>query len=261
MIWVWLPAYNEAGGIEELLINIKKSLEIRGLEYKLVVYDDGSSDNTVNKILSTRSRDIDIELIKGEVNKGLGYALFYFIKHCTLISSPDDIIVIMDADNTHNPELIYQMYNYIQIGFDIVIASRYTPYSRMRGVNLYRQFLSRVASIIFKMFFPIKGVSDYTCGYRAYTAGILKLASDIYGEKLIEERGFACMAELLIKLRRLDIIACEVPLILRYDKKVGDSKMEVLFTVFRTFGVIFKLMWLPGFNKKPLAVLKKKYNI
>lgn len=242
MIWVCLPAYNEEGVIEELLNNIKKSLKTRALAYKLVVYDDGSSDNTARKIISMEKRGMDIELIEGEVNKGLGRALFCLIKRCIPAASAEDIIVTMDADNTHDPELIYQMCNYIQMGFDVVIASRYTPYSRTKGVSPYRRLLSRAASIIFKVIFPIKGVSDYTSGYRAYAAGILKTAGDVYGEKLIEERGFACMAELLIKLRRLNIIACEVPMILRYDKKSGASKMRVLFTVFRTFGVIFKNM-------------------
>ena len=52
-----------------------------------------------------------------------------------------------------------------------------------------------MANLTFKLFFPIKGVFDYPCGYRAYTAKILKLAKAVYKDKLIEEYGFACMAE------------------------------------------------------------------
>ena len=247
MIWVGLPAYNEAGGIEDLLLNIKKSLERRALEYKIVVYNDGSSDATVAKILSLREHGIEVYLIEGKVNKGLGYALSHLLEYCINISSLEDAIVIMDADNTHNPEHIYHMFDYLKDGFDLVIASRYTPYSRIRGVNPCRQFLSFAASLIFKLIFPIKGVWDYSCSYRAYTAKILRMAKEIYQDKLIEERSFACMSEILIKLRRLDIIACEVPLILRYDRKLGTSKMDVTLTILRSLRLILKLLFLPKF--------------
>lgn len=261
MIWVGLPAYNEAGGIKDLLTNLKKTLERRGLRYKIVVYDDGSSDSTVSEVLLMRNEGVDVRLIEGKNNKGLGHALYNLIEYCTDASDPQDTVIIMDADNTHNPEHIYQMFNHLQYGFDVVIASRYTPYSRIVGVNPYRQFLSKTASIVFKIMFPIRGVLDYSCSYRAYAAKTLKMAKELYGNALIEERSFACMAEFLIKLRRLRILACEVPLILRYDRKLGSSKMEIAFTIIRTFRVISKLLFLPRIPWKKLEALREKYKI
>jgi dolichol-phosphate mannosyltransferase len=70
---------------------------------------------------------------------------------------------------------------------------------------------------------------------------ILQKAFEKYGDRLIEETGFACMAELLIKLRSLDVLAVEVPLVLRYDQKSGTSKMNVLQTVKRTLSMISRL--------------------
>lgn len=245
MIWVGLPAYNEAGKISELLIDIHKSLKRENVEYIVVVYDDGSSDDTASLVLAVRNQGVNVHLIKGEVNKGLGCALSSLIDYFVNKTSLGDTIVIMDADATHNPGHIHRMLSYIQDSFDVVIASRYTPYSRIRGVSLLRRLISDVASIMFKVLFPIKGVSDYTCGYRAYTARILKSAKHIYGDKLIEEQGFACMAELLLKLRRLGIIACEVPLILRYDNKSGASKMNVTKTTLRTLRLILRLFFNP----------------
>ena len=230
-------------------MDIDKSLK-RGIDdYKIIVYDDGSSDETVSKVLAMRDEGIKIHLIRAEENKGLGYALSYLIGYCAEQSSLDDTIIVMDADATHNVEHIHRMLGYIKDGFDVVIASRYTPYSRIRGLKLSRRFLSNVANLMFKLLFPIKGVFDYSCSYRSYTAKILKLAKDIYKDKLIEELGFSCMAELLIKLRGLDIIACEVPLILRYDRKAGPTKMDVAANISRTL----KLM-LKSFNSKKLAI-------
>jgi dolichol-phosphate mannosyltransferase len=79
----------------------------------------------------------------------------------------------------------------------------------------------------------MKGVRDYTCGYRAYRASTIKDAVTRYGDRLIEESGFSCMVELLLKLRRLGIRCYEVPLVLRYDQKGGVSKMRVIRTIRR----------------------------
>ena len=153
----------------------------------------------------------------------------------------DDIAVVLDSDNTHNPEHIYQMANKIRDGFNVAIASRYLKDSRIVGVTSFRQFLSIVASWMMRILFPIKGVRDYTCGYRAYSLECLRNAYEKFGDRLIEEKGFACMAELLIKLRSLRVLAVEVPLILRYDQKEGESKMEIIKTIKRTILMLLRL--------------------
>lgn len=261
MILIGLPAYNEAGRIEKLLGDISRSFDRGHDDYLVVVYDDGSSDETASKVLSMRDKGIKAELISGGENRGLGYALSYLVDYFAKVSSLDDAVIIMDADATHNPAHIHRMLNYIQDGFDVVVASRYTPYSRTRGLRLKRRILSNAANLIFRVLFPIKGVSDYSCSYRAYTAKILKLAKEAYGDRLIEERSFACMAELLIKLRKLDIILCEVPLILRYDRKAGPTKMRVASNIMSTFKLILKSLFLPGQALRRLEKLKEKYQI
>lgn len=74
---------------------------------------------------------------------------------------------------------------------------------------------------------------DYTCGYRAYRAGVLRRAMSAFGDGLIEERGFVCMAELLIKLARLGARVAEVPLVLRYDLKRSRGKARIIPTIAR----------------------------
>lgn len=261
MIRIGLPAYNEAGRIEKLLSDISKSFE-RGVDqYLVTVYDDGSNDETASKVLSMRDKGIKLELIPGGQNKGLGHALCYLVDYFVKASSLDDTVIIMDADATHNPAHIHRMLNFIQDGFDVVIASRYTPYSRIRGLSIKRRILSDAANLIFRVLFPAKGVADYSCSYRAYTAKILKLAKEAYGDCLIEERSFACMAELLIKLRSLDIIICEVPLILRYDRKSGPTKMRVASNIISSFKLVIKSLFLSAPDRARLDKLKEKYQI
>jgi dolichol-phosphate mannosyltransferase len=94
--------------------------------------------------------------------------------------------------------------------------------------------------MMFRVLRPIKGVRDYTCGFRAYKASKLKEVIAIYEDKFIEEQGFACMAEILLKLAKHKAIIHEMPMILRYDLKLGDSKMNFFKTVKNTIRLAFK---------------------
>src|SRR5262249_31779145 len=100
--------------------------------------------------------------------------------------------------------------------------------------------LSYGARVLFKTLFPISGVRDYTCGFRAYSVDILTTAFNRYGDTLIQEKGFQAQVELLLKLSRLGLIATELPLILRYDYKLGASKMKVLNTILGTLILMAK---------------------
>jgi dolichol-phosphate mannosyltransferase len=59
----------------------------------------------------------------------------------------------------------------------------------------------------------------------------LKQAFATYGRGFVAQSGFSCMVDILLKLRKLDAIMSEVPLILRYDLREGVSKMLVLRTI------------------------------
>jgi dolichol-phosphate mannosyltransferase len=240
-IFLLLPAYNEDDALNFLLSRIKTGMENRGFSYEVIVYNDGSIDNTL-AVLRENKYKMPLKIIGKAENKGLGFALLNLIREALKSSQDaDDIAIVLDADNTHNPEHSYQMSNKIRDGFDVVIASRYLPDSRIVGVTRFRQLLSIGASWLMRILFPIKGVKDYTNGYRAYTISCLRKAYDKFGEHLIEERGFACMAELIIKLRSLHIIAVEIPIILRYDQKCGESKMKISKTIQKTLLMLYRL--------------------
>src|SRR6478735_3071728 len=97
----------------------------------------------------------------------------------------------------------------------------------VRGVPPLRGLTALGAAALFKLVHPVRGVWDYTCGYRAYRAGVLKKAASRYGDQLIAESGLACMVELLLKLNGLGARFAEIPLQLRYDQKPTETKMGV----------------------------------
>ncbi len=230
---VVLPAFNEAAGIESLVARIDQALSETPWDYDIMVVDDGSSDRTVEVVEGLESV-FPVRLVRHPHNMGLGAAITTCLTQGIKGLSNDDVLVAMDADNTHPPQLITKMIPMVREGFDIVIASRFQPGARVVGLARHREWLSIGARIMMQTLMPIRGCRDYTCGYRAYRVGLVRRADHALDGKLVRESGFASMADLLLTLSKFDAVVGEVPLLLRYDFKRGSSKMRILETIRRT---------------------------
>ena len=238
-IWIVLPAFNEAQSLPRLLEGIEDSMAEAGLVYRILLVDDGSDDGTA-EIAEDAARRLPLLLERHPVNMGLGITIRDGLMKASELADPRDILVTMDADNSHTPELILRMVRLVREGHDVVIASRYRTGSRVRGVPLLRRFLSYWGSWLFRLVFPTPGVRDFTCGYRAYRAEVLQGVIAADGAEFFDQEGFQCMVDILLKLRRQDLIFNEVPLVLRYDLKEGASKMNVGRTARNTLSLILK---------------------
>ncbi|HEX9018428.1 MAG TPA: glycosyltransferase [Anaerolineaceae bacterium] len=237
MIYILLPAYNEERDIGQLLKRICDASVSNFPNYRVLVVNDGSTDLTLS-IVTGLQDEMPLEVLDHGINKGLGKAMLTGLRRAAQIAADDDVLVTMDADNTHDPVLIGAMLQKVRDGADLVIASRYEQGGEEVGLSGVRSFLSRGASALLTIFFPIHGAKDYTCGFRAYRGAALKRVYRIYGDRLVEERGFTCMAEILIKMREVGVKVAEVPLVLRYDLKSGESKMKIARTILRYFVLI-----------------------
>lgn len=240
-----IPAYNEAGSIPDLLSNYDTVYTQSLSNLSILIVNDGSKDHTVDTIKRFNGK-INITLIDNAVNGGLGKVIRQGLMAACNMLHDDDIIITMDGDNSHLPQLIPRMVLGIQSGQDILIASRYRVGSEIHGLSFFRKLTGFLAGSLFIVFAHLRGVRDYTCGYRAYKVSILKKGFAYYGDRFIEENGFACMVEILLKLRRFDPVYGEVPMVLRYDLKQGNSKMNIVKTIKHTLTVL----WQYRFSKR-----------
>ena len=238
-IFLVLPAYNEEAGLPPLLEAYVDVMTEYGLNYEVVVVDDGSSDRTA-EVCRGIAEQIPLTLVQHEKNSGLAAAIDSGLRKGAELADPEDMIVTMDADNTHPPKLIPGMLEKIDAGADIVVASRYRKGAEVYGVPGYRNTLSLGASWLFRLMFPTRNLRDYTCGYRVYRASLIQEAYAHFGDDLVNASGFSCMVDLVIKLRKLKPKFAEVPILLRYDWKVGPSKMKVAGNVFTTLKLAFR---------------------
>jgi dolichol-phosphate mannosyltransferase len=225
-VYIGLPAYNEEAALPRLLQRIELVGASLQKTIKVIVYNDGSSDSTSTIARQWQER-LPLILLECPVNKGLGAGLRALVGHVVEIARDDDVLVIMDCDDTHDPAQVKEMLRSIEKGADVVIGSRFVRGALVQGVPRLRRVTALGAAAVFKLIHPIRGVRDYTCGYRGYRVRALKRAFGRYGEQLIEEPGFSCMPELLLKLNALGFRSSEIPLRLRYDLKPTASKMNV----------------------------------
>jgi len=237
--WVVLPAYNEQEALPPLLDSIIENFKEDGKDFSIVVVNDGSSDRTA-EVIEDYSKRAPVVGIHNDGNKGLAETIRRGLLEAVNKAHPKDIIVTMDADNTHPAGLALRMSRLIREGNDVVIASRYREGSHVRGLSMGRRFLSWGAGWLFRIMFPMRGVRDYTCGYRAYRADVIQKLIERHGQEFISERGFSCMVDILLRLREHDLVFTEVPLVLRYDQKPGRSKMKVAQNIFDTLKLLVR---------------------
>ena len=227
-VWAMLPAFNEAAGLPALMAAFRDL----GTSERIIVVDDGSADGTGDVARSLHSR-FPVTVLVHERNRGLAAAIRTGLEHVCRQADPDDVIVTMDADNTHRPAQIAGM----------------APGASQAGVPAHRMLLSAGIGWMLRRRFGLPGVRDYSCGYRAYRASLLQRALAAYGDRLIESAGFVVMSELLVKLAPFRPQIVEIPLDLRYDQKAGASKMPTG----RTIAGYLQLMVQPGLRQRPRA--------
>ena len=254
-IFAILPCYNEELNIGELIDKWyaqKDGLAENGYELIIVGIDDCSTDNT-KKIIEDKSRQYsNTFLFAHPVNKGLVGGLNSAIEYFLNNGSEGDLMTLMDGDNTHDPKYVHAMLKKLKDDKkDCVIASRYCKDSAVVGVANHREFMSDMAKLYYSFVLRVPDVKDYTCGYRLYTYPIIEKLVAQYGTDPIVEKSFACMMELLYKLYTVGATFGETGFELRYDKKQGQSKMNVMKTMKKSLSTAIKLRrGNKGKNKK-----------
>lgn len=244
MLYILLPIYNEEKTLDSLINNIDGCLKDNKLDYRIIACNDGSSDKS-EEILEKLTNQINLEIITHKINRGLGETIRDLFERAAEVSNLDDIFVRLDSDNTHDPKFILDMINKIEEGYDVVTASRFQTGGGQLGVPRYRAFISWCAQLFSRVVFRMWRQREFSCGYRAYRASIIKKAIEIYGNEFIQLKGlgFTCTLEKLVKLNMLNARFAEIGFMLRYDKKESPSKMVSSITTLGYIAMTILYNW------------------
>ena len=112
---VILPAYNEEKMIEKAAEKIGKVLYSEHIEYEIVFVDDGSKDNTWQRIEEAASADNHVVGVHFSRNFGKEAAIF-----AGLANAVGDCCAVMDCDLQHPPKTLIEMYRLWESGYEVV---------------------------------------------------------------------------------------------------------------------------------------------
>jgi len=229
------PLYNEADVVDELYQRLTTVMRGTGLRYELIFVDDGSRDNTLEKIKACAAADSHVSVVELRRNFGQTPALA-----AGFDAAQGDIIISMDGDLQHLPEEIPAFLSKINEGYDVVSGWR-----KQRVDNLVmRKIPSRIANRIAS---KISGVDihDFGTTFKAYRKEIIDELK-LYGEMhrfipaIVSGKG----------ARIVEIPITNIP------RPKGKSN----YGISRTFRVMFDLMTLRfvlGYASKPLHFFGK----
>ena len=204
-VTVVVPTLNEAGNIEPLVQRLSAAFGHRD-DWEILFVDDDSADGTGTEIRKTAIRN-PVQLIVREGERGLASAVLRGIE---LTTSP--VVVVMDADLSHPPEVAPKLAAAVEEGADVAIGSRYVPGGGTEGWSRVRLFLSRGASILAR---GLTTARDSGAGFFAIRRSLLE------GQSL-KVQGFKVLLEILAKLRPAKVV--EVPIQFS-PRHAGKSKV------------------------------------
>lgn len=226
MLYICVPAYNEAPTIGLLLWRIRKVLEEHPREYELIVLDDGSTDATADT-LKPYQEVLPLTLLRHE--RCLGYAAALDTLARTAVKRTRyprrDAMILLQGDFTDQPEHIPELVKRFEGGADIVIGER-PPSSRVPSPV---RRLRLLAPWVVRPFLKVAGVSDPFGTYRLFRIAVLRdLVRECSDLPVVQWSGWAANVELLVKARRFARRVETVTLDSRYDLRPRASRVRPL---------------------------------
>ena len=158
-----IPTYNENKNIQQLIIILMQHLNrIAPEKYELIVVDDNSPDRTWELALKLAKKHSQIRVMRRDKEKGLATAVIRGWQ-----AARGEILGVIDADLQHPPQILVQLWQGIQKGADLAVASRNIEGGGVSEWSIMRRFLSRGAQMLGLVILPeaIGRVSDPMSGY------------------------------------------------------------------------------------------------
>lgn len=214
---VLIPVYNEEANIQKVINNIKAVIR----EARIIIVDDGSSDNSVE--IALRAGAV---VVNHPFNLGYGATLQTGYKYALRKGFKN--VVQIDGDGQHDPSFIPALLKVLENNeADVVVGSRFMgeevykiPFARKIGMRLF----SFIASAIMK-----QPITDSTSGYQALNGKVLQFYADKRYPVDFPD------ADVLIMLKRAGFRIKEVPVKMYGSLKSMHSGFKPLYYIFKIF--------------------------
>jgi len=222
-ISVVMPAYDEAGNVEQLATRFYDVFRKLKLDFELIYVLQGSRKSS------------GYETLEGMRKKGMKrIRLFYFPGPIGVypafkvgfdnVAKDATHVLTLDADLNHQPEELPRFIEAMnRTDADIIIGSRYIPGGSITGMPKWKRTLSRLMNILFNVISQVKA-NDKTSGYRFMKKEVAMRVKD-----KVTFRNFESYVEFLVRAQREGFTMTEVPITFVFRTK-GVSKMKIVNT-------------------------------
>ncbi|MGV3708487.1 MAG: glycosyltransferase [Gemmatimonas sp.] len=173
MLYLAIPAHNEAATIGVLLWRLRTVLAEFPREYEAVVYDDASNDST-SEILESYQRVMPLTVLRGEKQLGYAGAVDALVRHVVRDTRYPrrDAMLMLQGDFTDSPQLLPEFVKRFEGGTDIVVGERGRTVRRKAPQPVKR--LLQIEPWLTRFLVRAEGVRDLTSSYRLVRLSVLR---------------------------------------------------------------------------------------
>ncbi len=222
---VFFPSFNEEGNIELTVSKAIKILEQSGLQYEIIIVNDGSTDKTAFVAENLSKRNSKVRVINHPQNLGYGEALksgFYNAKY--------DTIVYTDGDGQFDFAEVTKFLEKIQ-NFDLVIG-----YRIKRQDPFLRRLFGKGWRLSLLIFFGLT-LKDVDCGFKMIKRSVLKKIPH-----LESQRGAMINAEVAIKAKKFGFKVDQVG-VNHYPRISGKPTGAGVRVIIKSYLDLLRLWW------------------
>ncbi len=215
-ISVVIPAYQEAENLRRILPRLNAVLRSIPGEHEVLIIDTQEPMDDTAEVC----REQHVTHIVRQGGNRYGDAI-----RTGFSAAKGALTVVMDADGSHDPEVIRKMYRVMtKGGYDLVIGSRYCKGGYTEN-NAILRFMSWVLNVTYRVLFRLR-VKDVSDSFRMYRSAQLKKLN-------FECDNFDIVEEILIQLnfQNRNFRIREIPI--RFNKRAaGESKRDLIKFIF-----------------------------
>jgi glycosyltransferase involved in cell wall biosynthesis len=224
VLYICIPAYNEAETIGVLLWRIRKVFQEYSREYEVLVFNDGSTDATA-ETLKPYADVMPLTVLGGDRHVGYDRALDALCRAAaTRTRYPRrDAMITLQADFTDQPEHLPELVKRFEGGADLVVAERTVSDATPQAVRRLR-WIARWAA---RASGAVRGVADPFGSLRLYRISLIRdLVKDSGDGPVVRGEGWAANLDLLRRAAPLARRMEAVQLDPRYDVRARDTRIK-----------------------------------
>lgn len=216
MYSIVIPVHNEESSIVQVINNLSKCLSEAGIDFEIVVVDDGSTDSTYSKLVAIKNPHLRI--LSRLPPNGFGYAIregFSYVR--------GDVIAVVMGDGSDDVRDIRDAYRCLDKEVDCVFGNRFLKRRSVKDYAILKLVLNRLGNHFISLAFGINH-TDITNAFKVYRNNAIKSIPPL------KASSFDICLELPIKVVSLGYRFKTIP-ISWSGRRTGKSKLKLLRTL------------------------------